>query len=86
MYCRICGDESSVEYRDRSRMFLCASCHADTPRKATREEFDRVYWGQGPEADSVPEGTKRDFFEDYKASRYCSVETYHDATGRALHW
>jgi hypothetical protein len=77
MACQICGDEKNVEYRNRSRMALCGSCHKDTPVKATREEFDTIYWVG---CDDVPESTKREFFADYKASKHSSVETYRDRT------
>jgi cytochrome c553 len=69
MYCRICGDESSVQFRNRSGMALCPSCHRDTPTKASYETFLRV---TGMPSDS----TAREFFSDYKASRHSSVSEY----------
>jgi hypothetical protein len=78
MYCRICGDESGVEFRGRSRMALCESCHTDTPRKVSREEFDRVFWGTGPEAADVHESTRREFYDDYRTSTYGTAESYRD--------
>jgi ribosome-binding protein aMBF1 (putative translation factor) len=78
MYCRICGDETATAYRDRSRMVLCPSCHEDTPAKVGRAEFELDYWeGQ---AETVPPGIRREFWEDYRASRYSSVADYRTAT------
>lgn len=64
-WCRICGHESAV-WRPSKRQSLCKSCNADTPRKARRSEFDRRYWGA--ELESVPIGTRREFYADYLAS------------------
>lgn len=76
MGCAICGDDRAT-YRNRSRMFLCASCHKDTPAKVSRDEFERVYWAGD---DSVPAQTKQAFWEDYKYSKYKTVQEYIDAT------
>jgi ribosome-binding protein aMBF1 (putative translation factor) len=78
MYCRICGDETSTAFRARSGMILCPSCHEDTPAKVSRTEFELDYWeGQ---AETVPTAIRREFWEDYRASRYESVADYRDAT------
>lgn len=79
MACKICGDERS-EYRDRSRMSLCDSCHEDTPTKVGREEFERVYWA----GDDCPRSIRNEFWDDYKASQYATAEEYRDATTSAL--
>jgi uncharacterized Zn finger protein (UPF0148 family) len=78
MHCRICGDETATAYRPRSGLILCPSCHEDTPAKVDRETFDRDYWdGQ---AETVPPAIRREFWEDYRASRYSSVADYLSAT------
>jgi hypothetical protein len=79
MACRVCGAEGGVEYRSRSRMALCGACHKGTPAKVGREEFDRLYW-DGDE--SVPESTRREFYDDYRTSTHGSVRDYIAATVR----
>jgi ribosome-binding protein aMBF1 (putative translation factor) len=80
MHCRICGDTDmgNLQYRERSRMTLCDSCHADTPAKVGREEFEREYWGDG--IADVPHGTRQSFWEDYRASKHGKVADYLAAT------
>lgn len=68
IYCRICGDERA-EYRQRSHMYLCDSCHQDTPAKAGYTEFLRV---TGMADDAIA----REFFSDYRASRHGDVADY----------
>lgn len=65
MYCRICGTEENVTYHCKSRQYLCHFCAKDTPRKVSRETFDKAYWGNEPD---VPETIKTDFYEDYQRS------------------
>ena len=72
MRCRICGDETA-EYRERSRMALCASCHEETPAKATFAEFVAIIHAGDHLADVR---TLREFFSDYMASTYGDVRTY----------
>jgi len=62
-------------------MSLCDSCHGDTPAKVSREEFERVYWA-GDE--DCPRAIRNEFWDDYRASRYATVEEYRDATTSAL--
>jgi hypothetical protein len=82
MQCRVCGDENNVSFRNRSGWFLCNSCHRDTPRKASREDFDLIYWeGQ---AESVPASTRQAFWEDYRASNFGPITSYIDATRESL--
>jgi hypothetical protein len=76
MACKICGDDNAT-YRSRSGMFLCPSCHRDTPAKATRAEFDAAYWDG---ADDVPESIRREFYSDYRASKYGPIASYRAAT------
>lgn len=64
-WCRGCGDESAV-WRPSKRQALCASCNAETPRKASRASFERRYWGVC--VDDVPHGTRCEFYADYLAS------------------
>ena len=75
-YCAICGSDREVEWRNRSRMWLCAGCHRTTPVKVGYGEFCERYFGE--DAD-VPEGTKRSFFDDYKKSE-CTFEQYVEQT------
>lgn len=75
MACRICGVEKA-EYRNRSRMFLCAACHKTTPAKVDRDTFEREYWGN----EDVPHGIRNEFWDDYKTSSYGSVSSYKEAT------
>lgn len=77
MRCSICGT-SDAQYRNRSRLVLCRSCHEDTPSKVSREEFDRLYWESA--AESVPLSTRNEFWSDYKTSTYRSVADYRTAT------
>jgi len=78
MSCRICGTERDVKFRLRSLMSLCATCHSTTPKKASRDYFDKKYWGKY--AKDVPERTKREFFSDYKTSSCKSVAEYYEQT------
>lgn len=72
MYCRICGDERNVKFRNRSAMCLCDSCHRHTPEKASFETFLRVT--------ELPNGAiAREFYSDYKASKHSSVSEYWEA-------
>jgi hypothetical protein len=79
-YCRICGDERGTEYRERSGMVLCKSCHREAPGKVCRAAFDQLYWPGASDdyrsPDYVPESTRREFFDDYLASKCRSVEEY----------
>jgi hypothetical protein len=79
MECRICGDDGA-EMRWDAGMALCASCSATTPSKVCREQFDREFWGEGPEAAEVPYSTRRDFYADYKASTAGTVAQYRAQT------
>jgi ribosome-binding protein aMBF1 (putative translation factor) len=80
MMCHICGEHTSgdIEYRERSHMFLCESCHKTTPKKVSRETFDRIYW-EG-KADTVPHSTRNEFWDDYKCSTISSVAEYRAQT------
>lgn len=69
MYCRICGSEERTEYRERSRMTLCPTCHEDTPEKATYAEFLAQ---TGMPNDRIA----KEFFSDYKASTHGNVSDY----------
>ena len=65
MYCRICGDETSVKYYPAKRQSLCAFCAKDTPRKVSFETFvAKMFAGD----EDCPNSIKRDFYDDYKAS------------------
>ena len=77
MYCRICGDEDRVKFYPAKRQSLCPHCAKDTPANVGREAFDAKYWATG---DDVPQAIRRDFYEDYLASRHSSVAKYLEAT------
>lgn len=66
MYCRICGDETNVKYYPAKRQSLCRHCAKDTPAKVSFETFCKAIF-QGDE--ECPHAIKRDFYDDYKASR-----------------
>ena len=65
MYCRICGDENNVSFAGGNRGFLCPSCKAETPAKVGFDAFCRAYF-KGD--DDCPDATKREFYDDYRAS------------------
>jgi hypothetical protein len=77
MYCRVCGDENGVRFRPACRQSLCGPCAKDTPKKASRESFEKRYWGA--ELKNVPNSTRDEFWSDYLASTKTLVE-YIDAT------
>lgn len=79
--CKICGNERGVEYRERSNMHLCRSCHATTPKKVGFAEFCKGYFDAEPDAmTSADRWIARDFFSDYRTSTYGSVAEYRAAT------
>ena len=81
MFCKICGDENNVVYRIRSNMCLCASCHEDTPKKVGFKEFCLSYFHK--DADTlyyVDRRIAKEFFDDYRTSKYGSVADYITAT------
>lgn len=77
MYCRICGDEDNVEFRLRSRMSLCNSCHESTPAKTSKREFLATIRQIEGSLDEHQERTlERDFYPDYLTSTYGDVREY----------
>ena len=72
MYCRICGTHRTVNYRRGPRMNLCDHCASETPRKASRQGFDKAYW-RGEE-DCVPESIKKEFYSFRKKFRKIGLE------------
>jgi len=75
MICAICG--TSGASRVATKGTLCQPCAASTPRKVSRVRFDLVYWGR--KYAEVPEGTRRDFYRDYRASS-STLKDYIDTT------
>ncbi len=69
--CKVCGDENS-RYRVGKRQSLCDSCNAETPRKVSREEFDKKFWSV---PNAIPESVKTEFYDDYKTFS-CTVQEY----------
>ena len=67
MPCKICGDPNAT-YQSIKRQVLCSACSRSTPPKMARSLFDRLYWGN--EVESVPQSTRREFYEDYLTSNY----------------
>ena len=82
MYCRICGTHRTVNYRRGPRMNLCDHCASETPRKASRQGFDKAYW-RGEDC-CVPESIKKEFYNDYKSST-CTVSEYIEQTSTWLY-
>lgn len=80
-YCRVCGTEDGVEFRESKRQSLCVSCNKETPRKVGRDAFDKRYWGA--HLDEVPMSTRREFYSDYLTSD-CSLEKYIETTTTRL--
>lgn len=72
-WCRVCGTEDNLAYRERSRMTLCESCHKDTPEKATVAEFCAA---TGLNKD---EPGFSNWWEDYKYSTYGDPKEYWDS-------
>ena len=83
MYCRICATHRTVSFRRACRMNLCDHCASETPRKASRANFDRAYWGA--KFATVPESTRREFFNDYKVS-CCTLAEYKEKTTGDLYY
>ena len=81
MYCRICGTESNTKFYPGKRQTLCQGCAEGTPRKASRESFDRQYWGA--KFEEVSNGIRREFYSDYLTSM-CTVGEYKDSTTTQL--
>lgn len=80
MYCRICGDEENVKYYPAKRQTLCTFCAKDTPRKVSRETFDKRYWvSDDPNEAPPPESIKLEFYADYLASGD-TLDEYIEAT------
>lgn len=79
MYCRVCGSESCVKWRGAQRNYLCDSCCADTPKKVSRSEFERAYWGN----EKPIAGIANEFWEDYLNSE-CTLERYITETTSAF--
>ena len=64
--CTICASTVKVAHRKHCMMTLCEICSEDTPKKLTREQFDRIYWGA--RVSEVATNVKREFYDDYKKS------------------
>lgn len=73
MYCRICGSETSVKFYPSKKMALCHYCSILTPKKASRENFLKRYFGK--ELKNVPTETQKEFYSDYLMSIH-TVESY----------
>ena len=80
MYCKVCGVEEGVKYRERSRMSLCDSCHKGTPAKAGFDTFAKqTFLRDNPnyfEEHPANRRIAREFYDDYKHSNYGSVAEY----------
>jgi len=79
MCCSICGtDNTSVRvYISKGRQCMCIDCARETPRKASKENFLKAYFG--PKWEDVPRGIRKEFFSDYLASTH-NVADYIEAT------
>lgn len=65
MTCKICGDAAVYNYD--LKQIICSACADGVAPKISRDEFDSRYWGDGDSA--VPNATKREFYDDYLASK-----------------
>lgn len=77
MYCRICGVDSG-SFRASKGQILCGPCDSETPRKVSREAFERRYWNGKPE--EVPAGTRNEFWSDYLSSTLTLKEYIEETT------
>ena len=80
MYCKICGDEKTANWRNKSAMTLCDYCASTTPAKVEFSKFCAVYF-KGDE--DCPRAIKREFFDDYKTSSH-NLKEYMAATISAI--
>lgn len=81
--CKICGHEDKKEkliFRTSPFGYFCPSCSKYTPKKASRRNFDKAYWGK--DKNTVPESTKIEFYSDYCASECTLSEYISQTTGR----
>ncbi len=76
MYCRICGDENGVKYYPSKKNVLCPACAKDTPRKASFDRFNKVYFRSDH---NCPPAIRKEFYDDYKASTH-NLREYVKAT------
>jgi hypothetical protein len=82
MHCRICGTEKNVRMMpSKGHQAMCPDCSKETPKKASRENFLRAYFG--PKWEDVPQGIRGEFFSDYLASTH-TVPEYIEATTTQL--
>jgi hypothetical protein len=56
----------AVEWRPSKRQNLCDPCNAETPRKVSREAFEKRYWGA--RVNEVPNSVRYEFWSDYLTS------------------
>ncbi len=69
MFCNICGSEDDIKiYPGKGWKRLCRSCAHETPIKFSRKHFDELYWVGRPGVDTVPQSTRREFYDDYLCS------------------
>ena len=80
MICRICGHTEGIKYYTAKRQALCNYCATGTPQKVSRASFDNYYWEKPHE---VPEGVKRDFYDDYITSQ-CNLKQYKEQTTETI--
>ena len=66
MYCKICGTEYKVKFRPSKLQNLCEFCNKETPKKMSKHNFDKKYWGK--DFESVPQSVRSEFYSDYLAS------------------
>ena len=73
MVCSICGDEKADYYFSKHQS-LCKTCNSETPNKLGFSQFVLTYFG--PNAiETVPASTRKEFYDDYKTSRY-TIDQY----------
>lgn len=74
--CNICGHQEA-SYASHQRQVLCKACIKETPHKLSRADFDVKYWGDN--VITVPASTRKEFYDDYLASKFC-FDDYKKAT------
>jgi len=79
MYCRVCGSEENVHYRETKLSSLCDDCNSHTPKKVPRSEFDPFYWGKN-NFKGVPDHIRKLHYEDYLLSNFSTTRYKKETT------
>jgi len=73
MVCSICGDEKADYYFSKHQS-LCKTCNSETPNMS---RIYNVIWEflMLSALETVPASTRKEFYDDYKTSRY-TIDQY----------